>query len=288
MEAVLDILLGQSLLPYKESKMIRFPGQNRFLAKPCSACAAPGRPSAAGMAAGVAAAVAYTIGRKAAAQAQVGEGHSLKHRALDFAAGLMQRKHPLDAMSTYLNGFHFYADNMGRQVEAHHFCTHLAADMHQCVIYDANKPGARLIGIEYIISKNRFERLPEEERKLWHSHHYEVKSGELIAPGIPEWAEHSYFADLVTTYGKTWHTWQIDRDEFPLGIPQLMMGFTQDGQLDQDLAAARDARLGVSVAEKRRNRADIPMPTVAPGCNTWESGRTVQTRLEDVEFKTKP
>ena len=240
-----------------------------------------------GAAAGGLAAAASLLGRKAFAQAQVGEGHSLKHRLLDLAAGMLQPKHPLDAMSTYLNGFHFYADDMGRQVEAHHFCTHLSADMHQCVIYDANKPGARLIGIEYIISKARFERLPEDEKKLWHSHHHEVKSGELIAPGIPELAEHAYFQDLVTTYGKTWHTWQIDRDDFPMGIPRLMMGFTKDGQLDQRLAEARDQRTGVSIAERRRNRADIPMPALVPGCNAWESGRIVQTRLEEIAFKTK-
>src|SRR5690242_21328415 len=101
-----------------------------------------------GVIAGVAASVGAVIGRKAAAQANVGHGHSLKHRTLDLAASVMQRKYPLDAMSTFLNGFHFYADDMGRQVEAHHFCTHLAHDMHQCVIYDSNQPGARLIGIE--------------------------------------------------------------------------------------------------------------------------------------------
>jgi hypothetical protein len=30
-----------------------------------------------------------------------------------------------------------------------------------------------------------------------------VKSGILVAPGIPDLAEHAYFKDLVTTYGKT-------------------------------------------------------------------------------------
>ncbi len=26
--------------------------------------------------------------------------------------------------------------------------------------------------------------------------------------------------ELVTTYGKTWHIWQIDRDQtFPMGFP---------------------------------------------------------------------
>ena len=32
-----------------------------------------------------------------------------------------------------------------------------------------------------------------------------------FAPGVPEIAEHTFMKELVTTYGKTWHTWQIDR-----------------------------------------------------------------------------
>ncbi|MDQ2804402.1 MAG: OBAP family protein [Pseudomonadota bacterium] len=238
-----------------------------------------------GVAAGLAAAAGLLLGRPAWAQAQVGHGHSLKHKLLDVASAAMQRKYPIDAMSTYLNGFHFYADDMGRQVEAHHFCTHLAHDMHQCVIYDRNAPDARLIGIEYIISEERFRSLPEDEKRLWHSHHYEVKSGQLLAPGIPERAERAYFADLATTYGKTFHNWQIDRDDFPYGAPQLMMGFTQDGQADETKLAARERRTGISWRRRRESRADIPMPAVVPGANAWESGRTVQTRLEEMDVK---
>jgi hypothetical protein len=98
-------------------------------------------------------------------------------------------------------------------------------------------------------------------------------------------AEHAYFEDLVTTYGKTFHTWQYDRDDFPYGVPQLMMGLTEDGQADEPLIRERDQRLGVSTQHKRENRADIPMPDVAAGANSWESGRTVQTRLEEMDFK---
>jgi hypothetical protein len=247
-----------------------------------------GRPTASlgiGVAAGVAATVGALFGRKVATAATIGKGHPLKHRALDVAAGVMQSKYPLDAMSTYLNGFHMYADDMGRQVEATHFCIHLRPDLHQCVIFDRNAPDARLIGIEYIISEERFRGLPEDEKRLWHSHHYEVRSGILVAPGIPDMAEHAYFEDLVTTYGKTFHTWQYDRDDFPYGIPQLMMGLTADGQADDALVHDRDRRLGLSTRRKRQTRADIPEPTVAPGANAWESGRTVQTRLEERDFQ---
>ena len=238
-----------------------------------------------GLVTGLGSAAAALLGRKAFLQSSVGHGHSAKHRALDLAAGVMQPKYPLSAVSTYLNGFHFYADDMGRQVEAHHFCTHLAHDMHQCIIYDSNRPGARLIGIEYIISEERYRVLPAEEKRLWHSHHYEVKSGELVAPHIPERAEHAYFEDLASTYGKTFHTWQIDRDDFPYGIPQLMMGFTADGQVNEAMLEARDARLGVSWRKRREARADIPMPKVDPAANGWESGQTVQTRLDEMPLK---
>lgn len=238
-----------------------------------------------GFAAGLGVAVSAAVGRKVVTAAKVGQGHPLKHRALDLASGLIQPKYPLEAMSTYLNGLHMYADEMGRQVEASHFCIHLRHDLHQCVIFDRNAPDARLIGIEYITTEERFLSLPEDEKRLWHSHHYEVKSGVLAAPGVPELAEHAYFTDLVTTYGKTFHTWQYDRDDFPYGIPQLMMGLTADGQSDEGLIRQRDRRLGISTARKRASRADIPTPEVAPSANLWESGRTVQTRLDEMDFK---
>ncbi len=67
------------------------------------------------------------------------------------------------------------------QVEAHHFCACPNEDVRQCVIYDSDKPNARLIGLEYIISSELFEGLPEEEKVYWHSHKFEVSSGTLQA-----------------------------------------------------------------------------------------------------------
>ena len=240
-----------------------------------------------GVVAGIAAGLALTLGRKAMNTVRTSGGHPLKHRVLDVASALVQPKFPVDAMSTYLNGFHMYADDMGRQVEASHFCIHLQHDLHQCVIFDRNAPDARLIGIEYIVSADRFRALPEEEKRLWHSHHYEVKSGVLVAPGIPQMAEKAYFRDLVTTYGKTFHTWQYDRDDFPYGVPQLMMALTDDGQAMDELVEARDRRLGVSTRARREYRADIPTPDVIAGANPWEGGRSVQTRVEEIPFRDR-
>jgi hypothetical protein len=75
---------------------------------------------------------------------------------------------------------------------------------------------------------------------------------------------------LVSTYGKTWHTWHSQQgDRLPLGTPQLMMGFTADGQTNPQLLRQRDQRLDVSAEERKQARADIPMPEVAAGANAW-------------------
>ena len=89
----------------------------------------------------------------------------------------------------------------------------------------------------------------------------------------------------MSTYGKTFHTWQYDRDDFPYGIRQLMMGLTEDGQADEELIRGRDRGLRVSAQRKRRSRSEHPLAEVVPGANSWESGRTVQTQLREKDFR---
>lgn len=132
--------------------------------------------------------------------------------------------------------FHFYSYDMTRQVEAHHYCSHVNEEMRQCLIYDGPEKNAKLIGVEYIISENLFLILPDEEKRLWHSHEYEVKSGFYFLPGIPGLIERQDLEKVCKTYGKVFHFWQVDiGDTLPLGIPQLMMALTRDGQINHDL-----------------------------------------------------
>lgn len=196
-----------------------------------------------------------------------------KSKTLEIGADILQSKSPLKNINMYLDGFHFYNGNINAQMEAHHYVSQINEDVHQAIIYDGNGPDAKIMGIEYIISARLFKTLPEEEKKLWHSHHHEVKSGTLIAPGIPEIAEHELMEKLVSTYGKTIHTWHTDQDRtLPLGSPMLMMGFTKDGQINADLLAERDKRFKISTAEKRKNRTDIATPEVDQMANAWEKG----------------
>ena len=201
-------------------------------------------------------------------------------KTLEAGAALMQSRPPIEALNAYLDGFHFYNGHPDVQMEAHHYCSILNEEVIQCVIYDGNRKDAKLMGVEYIISEQLFAKLPKAEKALWHSHVHEVKSGQLVAPGIPEVAEHALMEKLVHTYGKTWHTWHTDLNkDLPLGVPQLMMGFTADGQVDQKLVSERDKRFGINSAEKRKSRADIPAPTIEPGADAWRKGDVIQ--IED-------
>ncbi|KNC88841.1 OBAP family protein [Trabulsiella odontotermitis] len=216
-----------------------------------------------------------------------GEKTSTQMRTLETGAQMLQSRPPVEAISTYLDGFHFYSGDQNGQMEAHHYVTVLNDEVMQAVIYDGNTKDARLMGVEYIISERLFNTLPPEEKKLWHSHRYEVKSGSLVAPGLPAAADKALMSKIVNTYGKTWHTWHTDRDKsLPLGIPTLMMGFTADGQLNPALLQDRDRRLKVNTQEIKREREDLVAHPVAEGADAWQHGEVIQlrqTRLRQTE-----
>jgi hypothetical protein len=212
----------------------------------------------------------------------LGDEKTTKSKLLETGADLLQNKSPLRKINTYLDGFHFYNGNMNAQMEAHHYVSQLNEDVHQAIIYDGNGEDAKIMGVEYIISERLFKTLDAEEKKLWHSHHYEVKSGSLVAPGIPDAAEHELMEKLVSTYGKTIHTWHTDQQRtLPLGAPMIMMGFTKDGQLNPPLLAARDERFKISSMQKKKDREDIPLPQVDPAANAWEKGQVRQFVISD-------
>ncbi|TVY49165.1 Oil body-associated protein 1A [Lachnellula occidentalis] len=187
-----------------------------------------------------------------------------KDTVLETGASATQSFEPIKAICAHLNAFHVYASDPTRSVEANHYCTHLSADVRQCLIYDAPTNPARLIGVEYMITPRLYETLDQEERKLWHSHDFEVRSGMLIMPNpnlpnavweIPETEE---MKEVVGLYGKTYHFWQVDRgDTLPLGKPELMMSFTKDEQVPWDKIKDRDERYGVDTLQKRETRKVI-------------------------------
>ncbi|MCJ1433266.1 hypothetical protein MMC27_002625 [Xylographa pallens] len=237
-----------------------------------------------------------------------GDPRSTTSTVLEAGAAATQDFSPIKSICAHLNAFHVYASDPSRCVEANHYCTHLnegsspctsstphpsptssslssrsacytnhpiPTDVRQCLIYDTPDKGARLIGIEYMVTPRIFATLPAEERRLWHSHVFEVKSGMLIMPqpklvprAVWEKAETKEMEQVVGLYGKTYHLWQVDRgDVVPMGAPELMMSFTGEEQLMEkaDLVRGRDEKFGTELEHKREIRQGIAEPEIEAG-----------------------
>lgn len=193
-----------------------------------------------------------------------GEPKLIRQAILETGSGILQDFAPLKQFDIYVCGFHPSRDDPSMQMEAHHYCRQVNQDFLQCVLFDGNTAEANLIGIEYIISEKLFSELPEEERRYWHPHNFEILSGQLVAPGLPDAAEHAMLKLLMNSYGKTWHTWHTGRHDrpgsghaLPMGDPMLMWSFNREGEGDEAMMRDRNLRMGIDVEKKRRERQDL-------------------------------
>jgi len=191
-----------------------------------------------------------------------GDEKSKTTRALELGSRLLQESLPLEPMDVYLVGFHPMKDRPEHQMEAHHFCNQVNEDFAQCVLFDGNGKGARLNGIEYIISEKLFNGLPEAEKAYWHPHNAEILSGQLVAPGIPAPAEKELMKRKMNSYGKTWHVWNTGTpghrgDALPTGEAHLAWSFNRDGEIQAPLLQQRDRAMAIDTERVRGNRFDL-------------------------------
>jgi hypothetical protein len=194
-------------------------------------------------------------------QTAPGAARTDKTAALETGAAALQSKAPVDQIAMYLVGFHPGKADPQMQMESHHYCDQVNEDFAQCVLYDGNTEDARLHGVEYIISEKLYGKLPVEEKAYWHPHNYELLSGTLQMPGLPDAAADAALRGKLNSYGKTWHFWktgvyQEASDDLPLGPPHLAWSFNHDGEAKAGLVEQRDERMGLNTAEERRDRQE--------------------------------
>ncbi|HYG65120.1 MAG TPA: OBAP family protein [Thermoanaerobaculia bacterium] len=187
---------------------------------------------------------------------------SARTDTLKAGSKVLQDTAPVQKLDVYIAGFHPMKDDPSHQMEAHHYCRQVNEDFAQCALFDGNTDAANLNGIEYIISERVFESLPADERKYWHPHNYEILSGQLVAPGLPDVAEKELMRSKMNSYGKTWHVWmsgtpEMPGDKLPLGEAHLAWSFNRDGEARPDMVQNRDRRMGIDPVEERRQRADL-------------------------------
>lgn len=156
--------------------------------------------------------------------------------------------------------FHVGKDDPKLQVESHHYCTVLRDGVLQCVVYDADRGNAKLIGVEYIVSEEIFKTLPAEEKKFWHPHGFEIRAGLLTMTGIQPDCEKKLVKGLLKTWGKVWHTWPDPKTDLPIGPPVLMWSANKEGEVRDELIRARDKRYNIDINEIRKQREKLLNP----------------------------
>ncbi len=193
---------------------------------------------------------------------------------------------PARAFHLYLCAFHISKKDPNFYVEAHHYCSPAGEGLHQCAIFDRRGDGAKLIGIEYIITDEVYRKLSESEKKYYHPHTYEISSGLLIVPGMAPAEEDKLLGGLMTTWGKTWHTWPDPSTPLPMGDPLLMWAATRDGMIPEAALADRDREFGVDTAAIRKRRSVFgPVPQVDPPRTLDDLGRQYTNDGPDVPPK---
>jgi len=181
-----------------------------------------------------------------------GNSKTLKTMGGEATSSALQNFDPTLGFNTSVTEILFPGGDMKRPIKAYRYIRYLNDDTAQSVIYDGDSKDSRLIGVEFHITEKLYNKLPSDEKRLWHSHAYEVKTGALTAPRLPEAAEREFMKQLVYTYGKAWSFWETDKgDSLPLGVPQLMVSATDHGQLPSSCISA----------EKMKSREDLAYPS---------------------------
>jgi hypothetical protein len=191
-----------------------------------------------------------------------GAEKSARTEMLEAGAEALQSSGPPERLSLHLVGLHPMKAAPSHQVVAHHYCQQVNQEFAQCALYDGEGERARLVGIEYIISAAQFEQLPETEKAFWHPHNYEILSGQLQAPGLPEAAETAFLRDKMNSYGKTWHLWDTGApgragSVLPMGDPMLGWSFNHDGEVAPALLDDYERRQRTTLADEQRKRVEL-------------------------------
>ena len=227
----------------------------------------------------------WGAGTAANATARAGNGHG---------AGTVGSS-PLAGPHAHFCGIHIAKRDPRFQIIVQHYCAAHSTGEHgdelfQCILFDSRDKNAKLLGVEYIISNAEYRRLPEVEKPFWHPHTYEVLGGGLIAPGMPAEDERKFMQAVLTTWGKTWHTWPDPKTAVPIGEPLLIWSLTGDGQADERVVAERDKLFNVSTAQiraRRKQELGLEIPQVPLPRTLADLGRQWTAAGEDRPTKRK-
>lgn len=106
-------------------------------------------------------------------------------------------------------------------LRVHHYCKMSDKIFLVCQLYDSESQNATLIGMEYIITHEQYNSLPDREKPNWHYHKIEFVPNRAD-PKFPELNAQQTQSEMMKamdTYGKVIITWNPN-DNLPAFPPQ--------------------------------------------------------------------
>ena len=121
-----------------------------------------------------------------------------------------------------VNQSHGTADSL-LQTIVHHHCKVYDDNTASCLLFpygmtDQDKP----YGIEYVITSDQYQELPEEEKPYWHYHKTEFPRADATFPELSDSELAEVQSVLDETYGKVYYFWNYG-DTYPIGEPYILV-----------------------------------------------------------------
>jgi hypothetical protein len=208
------------------------------------------------------------------------EPKTRKQKFLEAGARVMQNLDPVKSFNQHLASIYFVSGDPSNQILLHSYLNSFNEEFGHALLYDGEKADSRLVGIQYIISERVFVKMPEEEKKMWHSFYFMIKHGLILAPSMPAMAEKPLMLRLSSCYGKTFLFWNTSQHLLPFGVPQLLMSFTSEEPVNQMLLKHLYTFTERRQDEIVRKRRKIPTIVIHPGSDAWQQGEAYQFRLD--------
>ncbi len=125
-------------------------------------------------------------------------------------------KSPVEGFDIHVQAPHMMADGTPGG-PFHHYCKGVSDKILQCLLFDSTDPKAKLVAIEYFVSKDLTRKLPAIQwHRHFHDHKVEIATGRVQILDMPADQAAKVAEVAAGTDGVIYHLWQHGQ-EFPDG-----------------------------------------------------------------------
>ena len=102
---------------------------------------------------------------------------------------------------------------------SHHYCKAVSGGFTECQLYDGDRPDAKLIGVEVVVSPEMYKSFSKAEKSMWHYHKTEIPRVSPTLPDLSAEEAAKVAKSLEESYGKVVILWDPTKGAFPTGRP---------------------------------------------------------------------